>query len=89
MASQTTTRNATLPESRRGWPIQVGDRRPRKIAIGKKSEGGLRSHARKALAEGIEREAIRQVALFAISIGGYPAAMAAYGWINQVLDREG
>jgi len=31
------------------------------IAIGRESEGGVRSHARKALAEGIEREAIRQV----------------------------
>jgi alkylhydroperoxidase/carboxymuconolactone decarboxylase family protein YurZ len=59
------------------------------IAIGRESEGGVRSHARKALAEGIEREAIRQVALLAISTGGYPAAMAAYGWINEVLDREG
>ncbi|HEV8682410.1 MAG TPA: carboxymuconolactone decarboxylase family protein [Actinomycetota bacterium] len=55
------------------------------IAIGRESEGGVRSHARKALAEGIEREAIRQVALLAISTGGYPAAMAAYGWI-KVLD---
>ena len=57
--------------------------------IGTESEGGVRSHARKALAEGIEREAIRHVALLAISTGGYPTAMAAYGWINEVLDREG
>jgi alkylhydroperoxidase/carboxymuconolactone decarboxylase family protein YurZ len=35
------------------------------------------------------REAIRQVALLAISTGGYPAAMAAYGWINEVLNRQG
>ena len=53
------------------------------IAIGGESEGGVRSHARKALAEGIERDAIRKVALLAISTGGYPAAMAAYGWINE------
>ena len=59
------------------------------IAIGRESEGGVRSHARKALAEGIEREAIRQVALLAISTGGYPAAMAAFGWINEVLDQQG
>jgi alkylhydroperoxidase/carboxymuconolactone decarboxylase family protein YurZ len=70
----------------------VGEGAPNGIArdrLGRESEGGVRSHARKALAEGIEREAIRQVALLAISTGGYPAAMAAFGWINEVLDQEG
>jgi alkylhydroperoxidase/carboxymuconolactone decarboxylase family protein YurZ len=72
-------------------PLSARERRLAKlgIAIGRESEGGVRSHARKALAEGIEREAIRHVALLAISTGGYPAAMAAFGWINEVLDREG
>ncbi|MGH2528266.1 MAG: carboxymuconolactone decarboxylase family protein [Actinomycetota bacterium] len=71
-------------------PLSARERRLAKlgIAIGRESEGGVRSHARKALAEGIEGEAIRQVALLAISTAGYPAAMAAYGWINEVLDRE-
>jgi alkylhydroperoxidase/carboxymuconolactone decarboxylase family protein YurZ len=36
----------------------------------------------------MEREAIRHVALLAISTGGYPAAMAAFGWINEVLDHR-
>jgi 4-carboxymuconolactone decarboxylase len=72
-------------------PLSARERRLAKlgIAIGRESEGGVRSHARKALAEGIEREAIRHVALLAISTGGYPTATAAYGWINEVLDREG
>ncbi len=48
-----------------------------------------RRATRKALAEGIEPEAIRQVAVLAISTAGYPAAIAAYGWINEVLDQEG
>jgi alkylhydroperoxidase/carboxymuconolactone decarboxylase family protein YurZ len=72
-------------------PLSARERRLAKlgIAIGRESEGGVRSHARKALAEGIEPEAIRHVALLAISTGGYPAAMAALSWINEVLDREG
>ena len=84
-----------LPEPRgplhEAGPLSARERRLAKIgiAIGRESEGGVRSHARKALTEGIEREAIRQVALLAISTTGYPAAMAAYGWINEVLDREG
>jgi alkylhydroperoxidase/carboxymuconolactone decarboxylase family protein YurZ len=71
-------------------PLSARERRLAKlgIAIGRESEGGVRSHARKALAEGIEPEAIRHVALLAISTGGYPAAMAALSWINEVLDRE-
>ena len=69
-------------------PLSDRERRLAKlgIAIGARSEGGVRSHARKALAEGIEPEGIRQAAVLAISTAGYPAAMAAYAWINQVLD---
>jgi 4-carboxymuconolactone decarboxylase len=71
-------------------PLSARERRLAKlgIAAGRESEGGVRSHARKALAEGIEPEAIRQVAVLAISTAGYPAAMAAYGWINEVLRAE-
>jgi 4-carboxymuconolactone decarboxylase len=58
------------------------------IAVGCSSEGGVRSHTRKALSEGIEAEGIRHVALLAISTAGYPAAIAGYKWINEVVDRE-
>jgi 4-carboxymuconolactone decarboxylase len=58
------------------------------IAVGCASEGGVRSHTRKALSEGIQPEAIRHVAVLAISTAGYPAAIAGYKWINEVLDKE-
>ena len=58
------------------------------IAVGCSSEGGVRSHTRKALGSGIEPGRIRHVAVLAISTAGYPAASAAYKWINEVLDRE-
>jgi alkylhydroperoxidase/carboxymuconolactone decarboxylase family protein YurZ len=48
----------------------------------------VRSHTRKALSEGIKPEAIRHGALLAISTAGYPAAIAGYKWIIDVLDRE-
>jgi alkylhydroperoxidase/carboxymuconolactone decarboxylase family protein YurZ len=69
-------------------PLSGRERRLAKlgIAIGRESEGAVRSHARKALAEGIEPAAILHTALLAISTAGYPAAMAAYGWVNEVLD---
>lgn len=56
------------------------------IAIGEASDGAVRSHARRAIAAGVEPDAVRHVALLAISTAGYPTAMAAWGWINQVLD---
>jgi 4-carboxymuconolactone decarboxylase len=71
-------------------PLSARERRLAKlgIAIGEQSQGGVRSHARKALAEGVEPEAIRQVAALAITTGGFPAALAAYQWINEVLDQD-
>jgi alkylhydroperoxidase/carboxymuconolactone decarboxylase family protein YurZ len=59
------------------------------IAIGGQSDGAVRSHARRAIAAGIEPDAVRHVAVLAISTAGYPTAMAAYGWIDQVLDAAG
>lgn len=58
------------------------------IAVGAQSEGSVRSHTRRALAEGIEPASIRQVAVLAVTTAGYPAAIAAFGWMNEVLDRE-
>jgi alkylhydroperoxidase/carboxymuconolactone decarboxylase family protein YurZ len=70
-------------------PLTDRERRIAKlgIAIGTGSEGAARSHARQALAEGIRPDEIRHVAVLAISTSGFPAAMAAYAWINEVLDR--
>lgn len=71
-------------------PLSTRDRRLAKlgIAVGSESQGAVRSHARKALAEGISPESIRQVAVLAISTAGFPVAIAAFGWINEVLDAE-
>jgi alkylhydroperoxidase/carboxymuconolactone decarboxylase family protein YurZ len=71
-------------------PLSPVERRLAKlgIAIGGGSPGAVRSHARKALAEGISVEALRHVAVLAISTAGFPAAIAAYAWVNEVVDAE-
>lgn len=71
-------------------PLDTRERRLAKlgIAVGGGSPGAVRSHTRKALAEGIQVDAIRHVAVMAISTAGFPAAVAAYGWINEVIDAE-
>ena len=76
--------------TREAGPLSDRERRLVKlgIAVGGESEGAVRSHARRALAEGIEPDAVRHVAVLGISTAGYPAAMAAFEWINEVLDRQ-
>ena len=55
------------------------------LAIGAASEGAVHSHVRQASEEGIATADIRQVALLAITTLGFPAAMAAYSWVNDIL----
>jgi len=54
------------------------------LAIGAGSEGAVHSHARRALDQGLSREAIEQVAMLAIGTLGLPRAVAAMTWIEDV-----
>jgi 4-carboxymuconolactone decarboxylase len=58
------------------------------IAIGALAEGAVRSNVRKARAVGMSGEDIRQTALLAISTAGFPTAIAAMAWIEEVLAAE-
>ena len=58
------------------------------IAIGAQSKGAVRSNVRKALELGISPGAIRHVAVLSITTRGFPAAVAAMGWIEDVLAEE-
>ena len=69
-------------------PLTERERRLVKLAlaIGANSEGAVHSHARRANSEGIEKAALRQVALLAIGPLGLPRAVAAKTWIEDVDD---
>lgn len=56
------------------------------LAIGAGSEGAVHSHTRRAKSEGIENEAITQVAMLAIGPLGLPRAVAAKTWIEDIKD---
>jgi 4-carboxymuconolactone decarboxylase len=58
------------------------------IAVGGLAEGAVRSNVRKALGAGVSTEEIRSVVLHAISTCGFPAAIAASQWIEDVLGNE-
>ncbi|MBX9700714.1 MAG: carboxymuconolactone decarboxylase family protein [Acetobacteraceae bacterium] len=59
------------------------------LAMGAGSEGAVHSHCRRALAEGVPPEALKQVAVLAIPTLGLPRAVAALTWIEDVTDPAG
>lgn len=69
-------------------PLTVRERRLVKlaIAVGGRLEGAVKSHARRAAREGVERAAIDQVAVLAVSTSGLPTTVAALDWIDRALE---
>ena len=61
------------------------------IAVGLSSEGGVRSHVRRGLEEGISVADLLHAIAIAIPTAGFPATAAAYRWARAVLDapRDG
>jgi 4-carboxymuconolactone decarboxylase len=57
------------------------------IAIGMQHEGGVHAHTRKALAAGCSPDEIRHAALLAVTTLGWPSMMAAYQWVEDVLEK--
>ncbi len=57
------------------------------IAIGAKSKGGVRSHARQAKDAGASDEEILHAVIISTSTVGFPAMIAAYGWALSSLGR--
>ncbi|UCG11557.1 MAG: carboxymuconolactone decarboxylase family protein [Deltaproteobacteria bacterium] len=58
------------------------------ISIGAVSPGAVKSHARKALEHGATREELYQALLLALTTVGFPAMIAAMGWVEEVLIAE-
>ncbi|MEM8958092.1 MAG: carboxymuconolactone decarboxylase family protein [Pseudomonadota bacterium] len=56
------------------------------LSIGAGSEGAVHSHTRRAKSEGIEPQALMQVAMLAIGPLGLPRAVAAKTWIEDIKD---
>ena len=73
---------------RMAGPLSERDQRLVKlgIAVGLSSEGGVRSHVRRGLAEGLTREELQHAITVAVPTAGFPATAAAYRWATSVLD---
>lgn len=70
-------------------PIDDETRRLVKLAIaaGAGSEGAVHSHVRRALDEGVSPDALRHVAILSIPTIGFPNAMAALTWIDDLAEE--
>ena len=58
------------------------------IAVGAQSQGGVRSHARRALDAGATKEQVLQTVLLSSTIVGFPAMIAAYGWLEELISAR-
>jgi alkylhydroperoxidase/carboxymuconolactone decarboxylase family protein YurZ len=56
------------------------------LAIGAASEGAVHSHSRQGIAEGISADELKHVAVLAATTLGFPRAIAALTWIEDVTD---
>ncbi len=79
--------NALAKECSTTGPLSKRERRLVKLALaaGNGSEGAVHSHTRRALDEGLLPEDLRHVALLAIPTLGFPKAVAALTWIEDLL----
>ena len=71
-------------------PLDEGTIRLIKVALamGAGSEGAVHSHVRRALDEGIDPESLRHVSILGITTLGFPRAMAALTWVDDILDED-
>lgn len=57
------------------------------LALGGDAEGATHSHARRALAEGLQPDELEHVAFLAISTLGWPRAIRGLSWIRDITRR--
>jgi len=57
------------------------------VSVGKGSQRTVHAHAKKALREGADPDALRQVALIALPTIGLPAALDALRWIDESIQE--
>jgi len=55
------------------------------LAIGARQEGGVHAQVRKALSAGLTPDELRHAAILAIPTVGFPSAMAALSWVEDLL----
>lgn len=55
--------------------------------VGMRSEGGVHSHARRAIRAGASADELFHAVALLISSVGFPTAAAAFSWINDIVNK--
>ncbi len=80
-----------LAKSCHEWgPLDAKTRRLIKlgVAMGLSSDGAVRSHARRALEEGVSPDELRHAVLMAFTTAGYPEMTAAMKWVEEIIEKH-
>ncbi len=59
------------------------------LAVGVGSEGAVHSQVRRGISEGLSPDELRHVAFLAIPTVGFPRAVAALTWIEDIVEKKG
>ena len=79
-----------LHEAEKQGPLDLRTQRLVKlaVAIGASKEGAVHASARKALNAGVPLEELEQVVALAAATLGLPSVVAAYTWIQDVVEKD-
>lgn len=56
--------------------------------VGMRSEGGVHSHARRAISAGASATELFHAVALLINTVGFPTAAAAFSWINDIVNKK-
>lgn len=56
--------------------------------IAQRSEGGVHSHARRAMQAGASKDEIYHAVALLINTVGFPTAAAAFSWVNDLIEKK-
>ncbi len=59
------------------------------LAVGVGSEGAVHSQVRRGISEGLSLDELRHVAFLAIPTVGFPKAVDALTWIEDIVEKKG
>jgi alkylhydroperoxidase/carboxymuconolactone decarboxylase family protein YurZ len=54
-----------------------------------RSEGGVHSHAKRAIKAGASKKEIYQTLALLINTIGFPTAAATFSWVNDIIGKKG
>ncbi len=58
------------------------------LSVGARQQGSVHAHTRRAIEAGVSREELLQVVALAVTSIGFAPSVAAYSWVQEVLENK-